>query len=300
MHKPVLLQEMLQYLAPQEGKLYIDATFGAGGYTKAILQSADCNVIAFDRDPSTRQSADTIQKEFCNRFRFINDKFSTIHSYVQKVDGIVADFGISSMQVDNAERGFSFLKEAKLNMQMGLCKISAYDVVNTFSEKDLARIILENSNEKLACKIASMIYHKRKHRHIETTTELARIIFEAYGSPQRYKIHPATKTFQAIRVFINDEFDEIKELLAHAPKLLLPSSHLVCVSFHEIEDRIVKDHFASITGKRIKINKYGKEALENEPDFTVLTKKPIEPAEKEIAENPRCRSAKLRAIRKNC
>lgn len=299
MHKSVLLQEMLQYLVPQDGGTYVDATFGAGGYTKAILEYANCNVIAFDRDPSVTSLADKIQQEFGKRFQFINDKFSTIQNYVKDVNGIVADFGISSMQVDNADRGFSFQKDARLNMQMGLCEISAYDIVNTFSEKDLATIIFANSNERLAYKIANAIYHTRKQKYIETTLELAKIIFEAYGSPQRYKIHPATKTFQAIRVFINDEFNEIKELLVHGSNVLSPNGRFICVAFHEIEDRIVKDYFSSISEKRIKLNKYKNTNPASNSKFTVLTKKPIEPTIAEIARNPRCRSAKLRVLTRN-
>jgi 16S rRNA (cytosine1402-N4)-methyltransferase len=298
MHKPVLLNEMLEYLAPQDGKTYIDTTFGAGGYTRAILNAANCTVIAFERDPTTQPTAQNFQEEFGHRFQFINDKFSNIEKHIQEADGIVGDFGISSMQVDNGDRGFSFQKEATLNMQMGLCEISAFDVVNNFGEKELANLIFENSNETLARKIATMIFHARKKAPIETTLQLAQIIFEAYGKPHRYKIHPATKTFQAIRAFVNNEFAEIKTLMNAFPKILKPQGRFACVTFHEIEDRIAKESFLSLCQKKEKVNKYKINPMSSE-QFTILTKKPIAPSDDEVRGNVRSRSAKLRAIIKN-
>lgn len=298
-HKPVLLNEMLKYLSPKDGETYIDSTFGAGGYTSAILASANCKVIAFDRDPTTISIAEKLREKYGHRFEFVNDKFSNMQNFITEANGIVADFGVSSMQIDNAERGFSFQKEATLNMQMGICEMSGYDVINNFDEKKLADIIFENSNETLSRKIASMIFHARKKSPIETTTHLAQIIFEAYGKPQRYKIHPATKTFQAIRAFVNDEFGEIKKLMEVFPKILASKGRFVCVTFHEIEDRIAKESLANLCEKKQKVNKYKENTQKIDEKFTILTKKPIAPSDDEIKENIRSRSAKLRAILKN-
>jgi 16S rRNA (cytosine1402-N4)-methyltransferase len=295
MHTSVLLKEALYYLNPQQNGIYVDATFGAGGYTKAILQHTECTVVAFDRDQTTIPTAQKLQLEFGERFQFVHDKFSNIMQYISKVDGIVADFGISSMHVDDASRGFSFNKEAKLNMQMGKCDISAFEVINTFSEEKLAQIIDKYSNEHLAKKIASMIFHARKKQEIQTTTQLANIIYEAYNKPKHYKIHPATKTFQAIRIFVNCELEEIEALLNASIDLLKPNGRVVCVSFHELEDRLVKNFLAENSPKKEKINKYSIEEKnqENKP-FEIITKKPVEPSTEEVMTNPRARSAKLR------
>ena len=295
LHKPVLIAEILNILQNYNHKTYIDATFGAGGYTKQILKNTNCKIIAFDRDPSVISIANEVQNQFGTRFQFIHDKFSNIPQYVDKIDGIIADFGISSMQIDNYDRGFSFNKEAKLNMQMGKCEITAFDVINSFSEKELADIIFKYSNERLACKIASMIYTERKKNTIFTTTHLASIIYEAYNKPNHYKIHPATKTFQAIRIFVNKELDEIESLLENSSKIINQNGILACVSFHELEDRIVKQFFEKNSEKKIKKNKYSQKIItDNTHSFEVITKKPIEPSEYEIKENPRSRSAKLR------
>lgn len=300
MHKSVLLNEALLNLAIKNGGTYVDATFGAGGYTKAILQSAECNVIAFDRDDSVIPIAEQIKNEFGLRFTFINDKFSNIANYVTECDGIVADFGISSMHVDNASRGFSFQKEAKLDMQMGKCDISAYDVINTFSEKQIADIIFHNSNERLAKKIAGMVVNSRKKSAIDTTIKLAQICFEAYGRPQRYKIHPATKTFQAIRMYVNKELEEIHTLLKLSIRLIKPQGRLVCVSFHELEDRIVKNFLIEHSEKKVKNNKYSNHDIASSMPFQIITNKPVESKPEEVQENPRARSAKLRVAEKVC
>jgi 16S rRNA (cytosine1402-N4)-methyltransferase len=295
MHKSVLLKEALYYFNPQENGIYIDATFGAGGYTKAILESTECKVIAFDRDQTIIPTAEKLKKEFGQRFQFVHDKFSNISQYISKVDGIVADFGISSMHVDEASRGFSFNKEAKLNMQMGKCDTSAFEIINTFSEAQLAEMIDKYSNEHLAKKIAGMIFHARKKQEIQTTTELAQIIYEAYNKPKHYKIHPATKTFQAIRIFVNKELEEIETLLNSSIDLLKPNGRIVCVSFHELEDRLVKNFLAEHSPRKEKVNKYStEEVMQQNKPFEIITKKPVEPSAEEVRLNPRARSAKLR------
>ena len=296
MHKSVLLQEAIAFLQPKQGRVYVDATFGGGGYTKAILEQTECKVIAFDRDPTVIPTTHILKNQFGERFEFINDTFSTIAKYVQQADGIVADFGISSMHVDDASRGFSFQKEAKLDMRMGKCELSAFEVINEFSEEQLADIIFKYSNERLAKKIASTIFYERKNGIIETTTQLAELIYKTYGTPRHYKIHPATKTFQAIRVFVNNELGEIEALLASSKTVLKPQCRLVCVSFHELEDRLVKNFLAENSQKREKHNKYSSDINEGKHNalFEIIIKKPIEPTAEEVKLNPRSRSAKLR------
>jgi len=294
-HKSVLLNEAVSSLNIFDGGTYVDATFGAGGYTKEILRRANCKVIAFDRDPTVIPIANEIKQQFGERFHFFSEKFSEISNFVKSANGIVADFGISSMHVDNAERGFSFQKNAKLNMQMGKCEISAFDVVNNFEENKIADIIFRYSNERLAKKIAGMIYSARKKQVIETTLELAQIIYEAYNKPQHYKIHPATKTFQAIRIFVNNELEEIELLLASSGKILQKNGILACVSFHELEDRLVKNFLEENSEKKVKMNKYAQnDKVQSQKPFEIITKKPIEPSDAEVRENPRSRSAKLR------
>ena len=294
-HKSVLLNEAISALNIFDGGTYIDATFGAGGYTKEILLRANSTVIAFDRDPTVIPIASAIKQQFGEKFHFFSEKFSEIANLVQSANGIVADFGISSMHVDNADRGFSFQKNAKLNMQMGKCEISAFDVVNHFEESKIADIIFRYSNERLAKKIAGMIYSARKKQPIETTLELAQLIYEAYNKPQHYKIHPATKTFQAIRIFVNNELEEIELLLASSTQILQKNGVLACVSFHELEDRLVKNFFEENSEKKVKMNKYSQEIqAQSQKPFEIITKKPIEPTDAEVRENPRSRSAKLR------
>jgi 16S rRNA (cytosine1402-N4)-methyltransferase len=303
MHKPVLLNEVLEALNPKENEIFVDATFGAGGYTRAILQKANCKVIAIDRDQNAIKIAEQFKLEFGSRFEFFNTTFSKIDSVLksQKVDGIVGDFGVSSMQLDTPERGFSFLKEARLDMRMGDGSgLSAEWIVNSTPEVKLAEIIKQYGEERLAKKIANFIARERSVKKIETTTVLAKIITEAYGSEARYtKIHPATKTFQALRIFINNELAEIQELLEKSINLLNKNGRLVLVSFHSLEDGIVKDFIRRNTPIKKKQNKYAsfslkEEQLEEKSHFKVIINDVITPSEEELKENIRSRSAKMR------
>lgn len=304
MHKPVLLEEAIKALAPKDNKTYVDLTFGYGGFTEAILNAAQCNVIAIDRDETAKIRANEIKKQFGGRFHFFNSPFSLVDNVLQnqKVDGIVADLGVSSMQFDIAERGFSFLKDAMLDMRMGLgAKCSAREVVNSYSEVKLAEIIFEYGEERLAKKIANFIVRDRATKEIKTTTELANIITHAYGSEARYtKIHPATKTFQAIRIFINNELEELKIVLDKSINLLNKEGRLVIVSFHSLEDCIVKNFFTQNSPKKEKVNKYShfskdeRNAEVNTQPFIIESKGVIKPLEQEVKENIRSRSAKLR------
>ncbi len=304
MHKPVLLKEVLEALSPKDGEVFVDVTFGGGGYTKAILNSANCKVIALDRDENVIATAKELKAEFKERFEFFHTPFSQIESILNgaKVDGIVADFGVSSMQLDNANRGFSFLKDAKLDMRMGLgAKTSAYNVVNAMPEPELAEIISLYGEERLAKKIANYIIRARAKKPIETTLELAKLIEEGYGSEARYtKIHPATKTFQAIRIYINDELKEIETLLFSSINLLKKGGRLLTVSFHSLEDGLVKDFITKNSPEKKKVNKYAQfsknaneESLE-EKAFQIPQKGIITPTEEEMKENIRSRSSRLR------
>jgi 16S rRNA (cytosine1402-N4)-methyltransferase len=303
MHKPVLLKEVLDVLNPQNGETFVDATFGGGGYTKAILKNANCKVIALDRDETVIEIAKSIKEEFGERFSFFLTPFSKIDEVLvgQKVDGIVADFGVSSMQLDTDDRGFSFLKPAKLDMRMGVgAKCTAYHIVNSMPEPNLAEIIFKYGEERLAKKIANYIVRARCKTSIETTTELAQIIKEGYGSEAKYtKIHPATKTFQALRIYINEEMEEIQTLLEKSIHLLKSKGKLATVSFHSLEDGIVKDFLTQNSPEKKKVNKYAQfskniEEEEEVKSFITPQKGIITPSEDEIKENIRSRSARLR------
>lgn len=296
-HTPVLLNEVLQYLKPSDNELYVDCTFGAGGYAEAILEKAKCNVIGLDRDSTVQKFADRLKQNFKNRFEFHNIKYSDIETILngKKLDGIVLDIGVSSMQIDNADRGFSFQKNSKLDMRMGNNELSAYEIVNNSSEQDLANIIYNYGDEVKSRHIARKIVEKRKEKPIETTFELADIV--RYFYPKREgKIDPATKTFQAIRIAVNGELEELKKILELSKKLLKKNGRLVVVSFHSLEDKIVKDFVKKETDKGIKKDKYSKD--KNIVDFELLTKRAVVPTEEEIEENIRARSAKLRALKK--
>lgn len=294
-HIPVLLKEVLEIIEPVDGGRYLDATFGAGGYSRAILSQANCRLVAIDRDPSVRKYAELLAKEFVGKFEFIEGRFSEIDMLTEgEFDGIVMDIGVSSMQLDQADRGFSFSKQARLDMRMGNNGISAYDIVNEMEEEDLANMIFTLGGERLSRRIAANI---TKSRPVETTTQLADIIKQAVGY---YKddIHPATRTFQAIRIYVNDELEELRDGLQKAKELLAGGGKLAVVSFHSLEDRIVKEYFAEIAGKKVAANKHMPFLAfgEEKADFSLVTKKPVIASDREILENPRSRSAKLRAV----
>lgn len=293
-HSSVMPTEVLQLLKPQDNSRYIDATFGAGGHTRLILDSCSSSkVIAVDRDTNVSVFAHEIKQQYGERFAFINSKFSSIPNIIrnQKIDGILFDVGVSSMQIDSAQRGFSFMKDGPLAMTMGQNKISAYDIVNDFKEDELARIILEYGEEKAATRIAKEICEKRRIRPIATTLELAEIVRSVVR--QSGKIHPATLTFQALRIFVNDELKELALGLEGALRNLAVGAKVVVITFQGLEDKIVKDIFRSYTHKP-HINKYKSEATSR--GFISLTKNALRPSRQEIKSNPRARSAKMRAV----
>lgn len=292
-HIPVLLHEVLDYLSPRGG-VFVDGTFGAGGYTRAILTANPKNrVIAFDRDPTTQKTAEQMQKEFGDRFAFIQDCFSHMSNYLtEKVDGIVLDIGVSSMQIDTPERGFSLRFNGPLDMRMSDEGLTAADLIKTLPEDQLANILYKYGEERQSRKIA----HALK-QHLPTTTgEMAEIIHHVMPRPTDGS-DSATRSFQALRIAVNDELGELERTLAAAPHLLKTDGRLVVVSFHSLEDRIVKDFFVTHSAKTVHHNKYAKNEQE-QGLFCILTKKPIQASDQEIAKNPRSHSAKLRAAKR--
>lgn len=283
-HIPVLLNEVITSLSPKDGAIYFDGTFGGGGYSRAILESANCKVIACDRDPFVKEIAANLSEKYKNRFEFFHNKFSEIKSIIEsskneKVDGIVLDLGISNFQISNSERGFSFKLNGPLDMSMGLCEENALDILHKYSEKELADIIYLYGEEPFSRKIAKAI--KMNLGKIESTEDLANIVRKSVKKTG--KIDPATKTFQALRIFVNNELGELEKILQESVELLNPGGKIIIVSFHSLEDRIIKRFFKSLTVK-------------NDSRFHLLNKKPIIPSEKEIIANPKSRSAKLRGI----
>lgn len=307
-HNPVMLSEMLHAVAPKDGETIIDGTFGAGGYSKALLQAAHCRVIAFDRDPEVRLLADALARGFPGHFLFLASRFSAMldvlaDNGVTEVDAVVLDVGVSSMQIDDGSRGFSFMKDAPLDMRMSKDGVSAADIVNTSPEDELIRILREYGEEREAKRIARAILAARSLAPITTTKQLADLVREAVRD-KGGKIHPATRTFQALRIEVNQELAELEAALRAAEHLLKPGGRLVVVSFHSLEDRIVKQFMATRSGVTASVSRHSPAALlaidasGPKPTFKLATKNAITPTQEEVNSNPRARSAKLRcAIR---
>jgi len=309
MHVPVMLEEVMKYLAPKAGETYVDCTFGRGGYTKAILESGNARVLSIDCDPDAAKFAEEFKSHLKRpeSFQFIEGNFKNIKELllargIQKVDAIILDLGVSSVQLDETERGFSFSKEAKLDMRMSLEGYSAYEFVNEADEKTIADVIYKYGEEHNAFKIARSIVQARRNKSIETTTELAAIVKSAFFT-KNHKIDPATKTFQAIRIFINSELDNLKSVLESAEELLAEGGRLIVVSFHSLEDSIVKQFLKERCRDKMESgSRYLPKTSEVKfiPTFAYLEKKAVKPSDQEVKSNPRARSAKLRAaIRTN-
>ena len=294
-HIPVLMDEVVEWLAPRAGGRYVDATFGAGGYTRAILKMAGAHVVGLDRDQSAiARGADLVQ-EAAGRLELVEERFGDLQTIVgdASVDGVVFDLGVSSMQLDEAERGFSFRRDGPLDMRMGRDGPSAADVVARASERDLAAIIGILGEERHARAVARALVKARSEHAIVTTRALADIVARVVHARDS-AIHPATRTFQALRIFVNEELSELARGLAAAERVLKPAGRLVVVSFHSLEDRIVKN-FLSERSRAPAFSRHQPEMTVPPPSFRLLTRKPETPGEAEIATNPRARSAKLRA-----
>ncbi|MFL2890537.1 MAG: 16S rRNA (cytosine(1402)-N(4))-methyltransferase RsmH [Candidatus Pelagibacterales bacterium] len=298
-HTPVLLNEVIRTINPQSGKLYFDATFGWGGYTKKLLDSCACQVIAIDQDPKVKSRAKEFKREYGTRFNFIESKFSEICSVLKKlntkkVDGFMFDIGVSSMQLDNPQRGFSFNKEGPLDMRMGNSELTAEEFINSVSEDELADIIYNYGDERKSRKIAKLIVEHRKINPIKTTLHLADIVLKANPKKNNHKKHPATKTFQAIRIYLNDEFNELFAGLTNAEQTLSEDGKICVVTFHSLEDKIVKNYFYKSSGKDYSSYKNLPVETNDSEASLIPGKKAIKPSKEEIETNIRARSAKLR------
>ena len=295
-HVPVMLAEVLAALRPQAGEVFVDGTFGAGGYTRAILE-AGADVIALDRDPNAIAAGQDLADEFSGHLELIEARFSKLEQAIggRALDGVVLDIGVSSMQLDQAERGFSFMKDGPLDMRMGAEGVSAADVIQHSSPRDLKRIFQVLGEEKRAFQIARAIVKAREEAPITSTRQLAQIIEKAYGFNPPGSIHPATRSFQALRIHVNGELVELAQALRAAENCLKPGGRLVVVSFHSLEDRIVKRFFAERAGKTGRPSRHQMAEHVVEPSFELLYSGHVGPGEAEMKANPRARSAKLRA-----
>lgn len=293
-HFPVMLPQVLETLRPQDGRIYVDATFGNGGYTEAVLNAANCKVIALDRDPNVLPRVKELQALYGGRLEFRAGCFGDFAKLVsEQIDGAVFDIGVSSMQLDQGERGFSFSKDAPLDMRMSQSGQSAADIVNTLPESELADLIYQYGEERKSRQIAARIAAARKLKKIETTKELAEIIYSVIRrSPN--SIDPATRTFQALRIAVNDELGELQKGLSGATARLKPQGRLVVVDFHSLEDRIVKTFFKNNTGKARHVSRYAAKPQEQDNAIFKECSKVILPSEEEVRNNSRSRSAKLR------
>jgi 16S rRNA (cytosine1402-N4)-methyltransferase len=297
-HIPVLLHRVVDLLSVRSGGLYIDATFGDGGYTRAILAAADCRVIGIDRDQRAIALGADLVTAAGGRLDLVEERFSALAHLVREsvfagADGVVFDLGVSSMQLEAAERGFSFRKDGPLDMRMDRHGASAADVVAQASERELAAIIATLGEERQARAVARAIVRARSKGPIATTGALAEIVRRIVRT-RPGAIDPATRTFQALRIFVNDELSELAAGLAAAERVLKPSGRLVVVTFHSLEDRIVKT-FLNERARMRGGSRHRPEVARAAPTFRLLTRKPLMPDEAEIAANPRARSAKLRA-----
>jgi 16S rRNA (cytosine1402-N4)-methyltransferase len=297
-HIPVLAGPVVEYLNVRDHGIYIDATFGAGGYSRALLAAADCRIIAIDRDPSAIARGAELAASAGSRLTLIEDRFSNLSAVAQRagsdsVDGVVFDLGVSSMQLEEAERGFSFRHDGPLDMRMGGAGPSAADVVAAAAERDLAAIIATLGEERRARAVARAIVAARDVASIRTTRALADIVARVVPA-HADTIHPATRTFQALRIFVNDELSELAAGLAAAEALLKPGGRLVVVAFHSLEDRIVKSFLAQRSRIR-SASRHLPPTAQPASSFRLLTKRPLLPDAAEVGANPRARSAKLRA-----
>ncbi|MFG1420635.1 16S rRNA (cytosine(1402)-N(4))-methyltransferase RsmH [Roseixanthobacter liquoris] len=297
-HLPVMLPQVLAHLAPKDAGTYVDGTFGAGGYTSAILQAADCQVMAIDRDHTAIAAGAGLVLEARGRLVLVEDRFSQLDILAQTMgfaplDGVVLDIGVSSMQLDEADRGFSFRRDGPLDMRMGSDGPSAADLVASLPEADLAHVIWTLGEERLSRQIAKAIVKARAEAPITRTSQLADIVSKVVWAKPG-EMHPATRTFQALRIAVNEELDELATALAAAERALKPGGRLVVVTFHSLEDRIVKT-FLSHRSKAPSASRHLPQAEGPAPSFRLLSRGMVEPDPDEVAENPRARSAKLRA-----
>jgi 16S rRNA (cytosine1402-N4)-methyltransferase len=299
-HAPVLLDQVLDALKPGPGDVMIDATFGAGGYTRAILKTG-AEVIALDRDPTVQPHADDVADDFPGRFQLVRTPFSGLaeafaDSGKARLDGAVFDIGVSSMQLDQAERGFSFMRDGPLDMRMSDEGQTAADIVNTWDHGPMAHIFKLYGEERQSGRVASAILRRRAEQPFTHTLDLAEVVEKALGGRRGAPIHPATRVFQALRIAVNDELGELERGLAAAEATLAPGGRLAVVTFHSLEDRIVKAFLTERSGNAPGGSRHAPAAVETrKPSFVLAFKGAREATDEERAANPRARSAKLRA-----
>lgn len=301
-HIPVLLNEVVESIAPKDGGVYVDGTFGAGGYTRAVLDAADCTVYAIDRDPDAIREGQKLVDAYKGRLHLLHGTFGEMAELVRGegvdfVDGVMLDIGVSSMQIDRAERGFSFQKDGALDMRMSQNGLSAADVLNTFGEREIADIIYKYGEERFSRRIAAAVVEQRKNAPFKTTLEFADLIRRTVPH-KREDIDPATRSFQALRIYVNDELGQLESGLSAAHDLLKAGGRMAVVSFHSLEDRIVKTFMQEKSGKTANPSRYMPVVEKQAATLKTITKKPILPTESETKFNPRARSARLRVAEK--
>lgn len=305
-HTSVLLNEVIEALSLKKNGIYVDGTFGAGGYSREILKNDVAMLWAIDRDPSVALDADSISKEYPEKFNFVIGCFSDMEKLLadrgqKKVDGIVLDIGVSSMQLDQASRGFSFIQDGPLDMRMGNNGITAAEVVNETEEEELANIIYQYGEERASRRVAKAIVEARRESLFTRTSELSKVVEKAVGGPRYIKgkrqIHGATRTFQALRIYVNDELGELQRGLEAAEKILSPGGRLCVVTFHSLEDRIVKDFFKNRSGDFSLGSRHMPASFDErpEPTFKMIFRGGKKATTEEVQANIRSRSAKLRA-----
>lgn len=298
-HIPVMLPQVLEALAPGSGEIHIDGTFGAGGYSRGILDTPGTRVIAIDRDPTAIKAGQSLVEEMAGRLTLMHGPFSSMEELAAeaghtKVHGVVLDVGVSSMQLDRAERGFSFHNDGPLDMRMAIDGVSAADIVNDAKPEALQKIFSLYGEERRARTISLAIAEKRKERPFRTTRDLAGLIEETVPRGRPGDIHPATRVFQALRIFINRELEELADALCAAERMLVEGGRLVVVAFHSLEDRIVKRFFQERAGRSPRGSRHQPGEAQAIPSFAVDRVKAVPASDAEIAVNPRSRSAKMR------
>ncbi len=301
-HIPVMLAEVLAALEPRDGETYIDGTFGAGGYTRAILDAADCTVVALDRDPTAIAGGAVLAARYGSRLALVESTFGDMQDAVHgaaidAADGVVLDIGVSSMQLDQPQRGFSFQGDGPLDMRMGDAGPTAADFLNTAGEEEIANVIYAYGEEHRSRAIARAVVRRRTETPFASTRQLADLVLGVFHGRKADGKHPATRTFQALRIHVNDELGELGRGLAAAERLLKPGGRLVVVTFHSLEDRIVKRFMAARTGKTVGTSRHlPPQSIKSEaPSFRFVNPRPLTPSQGELDANPRSRSARLRA-----
>jgi 16S rRNA (cytosine1402-N4)-methyltransferase len=292
-HTPVLLRSILTAVAPVQG-VWLDGTFGAGGYTRGFLDAGADRVIAVDRDPLAFEMAADWAKDYGDKISMKHGVFSKMDEYAQGLDGVVLDLGVSSMQLDQAERGFSFMRDGPLDMRMSQDGPSAADLVNNEEEETIANILFQYGEERASRRIAAAIGRARAEAPITSTLKLASLVEGCLPRSKPGQSHPATRSFQALRIAVNDEYGELFKGLMAAERALKPGGQLAVVTFHSVEDRMVKRFLTARSGSGGNANRFAPETHKDAPQFTVKSRKAIGPDAQELDENPRSRSAKLR------